>query len=115
MLYIKIYPSDRETQCNTSYHKIGVSGAPRPLKRGFGAGGGGRGVKYEFINFEDFLVCYISKLIPVIGKFIATHLSIRLVCQGPLKPLERDLRAPGGPMNCDLSSLKVSWHVTYQY
>ena len=53
-------------------------------------------LKCEFVKFEGLLTCYISKLIPVIGKFIATHLSIRLVCQGPPRPLERDLRAPGG-------------------
>ena len=71
-------------------------------------------LKCEFVKFESLLTFYISKLIPVIGKFIATHLSIRLVCQGPPRPLERDLRAPRGPMNCDLSSLKVTWHVIYQ-
>ena len=71
-------------------------------------------LKCEFVKFEGLLTCYTSKLIPVIGKFIATHLSIRLVCQGPPRPLERDLRAPGEPMNCDLSSLKVCWHVIYQ-
>ena len=100
MLYIKINPSDRETHCNTSYHKIGVSGAPRPLKRGFRARGGG-GVKCEFIKFEDLLACYISKSIPVIGKLIATHLVKRLVCQGPTRPLQRGLRTPRGPLKCE--------------
>ena len=33
MLCIKMDPSDKETLCNTSYHKIGVSGATKPLKR----------------------------------------------------------------------------------
>ena len=97
MLYIKINPSDRETHCNTSYHSIGVSGVPRSLKRGFRAWGGGLrawggGLKCEFINFEDLLLCYISKSITVIGKLIATHLIIRLVCQGPPRPI----RGPGG-------------------
>ena len=37
---------------------------------------------------------YISKLIPVIGKLIETHLIIRLLCQGHPRPLKRGLRAP---------------------
>ena len=75
MLYIKIDPSDR---------------TPRPLKRGLRDPGGL--LKYEFVKVGGLLVCYISKLILVIGKLIATHLIIRLVCQGPPRPI----RGPGG-------------------
>ena len=83
MLYIKIDPSDTEihweTHCNSSYNKINVSGAPQVLEKGpWGV---------NFVKFEGLLACYISKLIPMIGKLIATHLTIRLVCQGPPRPL----------------------------
>ena len=94
MLYIKIDPSNRESNCNTSYHKIGMLKAPRPLKRGLRAAGGP--LKCEFVKFEGLLACCISKSIPVIGKLIATHLIIRLVYQRPPRPLKRCLRAPGG-------------------
>ena len=71
-------------------------GSPGPLKGALGPGAGGLGpgggLKCEFINFEDLLLCYISKSITVIGKLIATHLIIRLVCQGPPRPI----RGPGG-------------------
>ena len=95
MLYIKIDPSDRETHCNTSCHKIGMSDPPhRPLKRGLRAAGGP--LKCEFVKFEGLLACYISKSIPVIGKLIATHLIIRLVYHRPPRPLRRCLGPPGG-------------------
>ena len=55
MLYIKIDPSNRESNCNTSYHKIGMLGAPRPLKRGLTA------PEMGIVKFEGLLACYISK------------------------------------------------------
>ena len=67
---------------------------PMPLKRGLRAPGGP--LNYEFVKFEDLLACYISKLIPVIEKLIATHLFVSLVCQGPHRPLKRGLRALEG-------------------
>ena len=104
MLYIKIDPSDRETHCNTSYHKIDVSGAHRPLKRGLRPHGGP--LKCEFVKFDGLLACYTSKSIPVIDKLIATHFIIRLMCQGRPRPLKRGLSAPGSPWNVNLSSLR---------
>ena len=38
-------------------------------------------LKCEFVKFEGF---YISKSIPMIGKLIGAHLTMRLACQGPL-------------------------------
>ena len=96
MLYIKIDPCDRETHCNTSYHTIGISGSPQAPLRDLRAPGGA--LKSEFDKFEGLLTCYISKLIPVIGKLIATHLIIRLMCQGLPRPLKGGHRAPGGPL-----------------
>ena len=95
MLYIKIDPSDRETHCNTSYHKIDVSGAHRPLKRGLRPHGGP--LKCEFVKFDGLLACYTSKLIPVIEKLIATHFIIRLMCQGRPRPLKGALVPQGAP------------------
>ena len=77
----------------------------RPLKRCLRAPGGP--LKCEFIKFEDLLACYISEPIPVIGKLIAIHLIIRLVCQGPPGTL-------GGPEKVNLTSLKDCWHVIYK-
>ena len=106
MLYIKINPSDRETHCNISYHKIGMLGAPRPLKRGLTAPEMGICQVWRTVG-----LLYIK--IPEIGKLIATHLIIRFLCQGPPRPFKRSLRAPGGPWNVNLSSLKDCWHVIY--
>ena len=72
---------------------------PMPLKRGLRAPGGP--LNYEFVKFEDLLACYISKLSPLIGKLIATHLIIRLMCQGLPRPLKGGHRAPGGPLKCE--------------
>ena len=57
-------------------------------------------LKSEFVQFEGLLAFYISKLIPMLRKLLATHLIIILVCQGPPRPLKRGLRAPGGPLKC---------------
>ena len=70
-------------------------GLPRPLKGGHRAPGGP--LKFEFVKFEGLLACYISKLIPVIGKLIATHLIIQLVCQGSPGPLKGALGPWGVP------------------
>ena len=72
---------------------------PMPLKRGLRAPGGP--LNYEFVKFEDLLACYISKSIPVIGKLIATHLIIRLMCQGLPRPIKGGHRAPGRPLKCE--------------
>ena len=55
-------------------------------------------LKCKIFKLGDFLACYISKLIPQMEKIIATHLIIRLVCQGPPRPLKRGLKAPGGTL-----------------
>ena len=57
------------------------------------------------IKFEGLLACYISKSITVIGKLIATHLIVRLVCQGPPCTYKGALGRLGGPWNVNLSSL----------
>ena len=66
-------------------------GPTRPLQRGLRTPRGP--LKCEFVKFADLLACYISKSITLIGKLIATHLIIRLVCQGPPRPP----RGSGGP------------------
>ena len=90
----KLIPMIRKLLATHLIIRLVCQGPPRPLKRGLRAPGGP--LKCEFINFKDFLVCYISKSIPVIGKLIATHLIIKLVCQGPARPHKRGLRALGG-------------------
>ena len=54
ILHIKIDPSDRETHCNTSYHKIGMSSPPiGPLKGALGPLGGPWNV-----NLSSLKVCW---------------------------------------------------------
>ena len=81
--------------------RLVCQGPPRHLKRSLRAPEGP--LKCEFVKFEGLLACYISKLIPVIGKLIATHLIIRLMCQGPHRPLKRGLRPHGGPLKCEFA------------
>ena len=98
LLYIKI-PEIGKLIATHLIIRLVCQGYPRPLKRGLRAPGGL--LKCEFVKFEGLLACYISKLIPVIGKLIATHLVKRLVCQGPTRPLQRGLRTPRGPLKCE--------------
>ena len=51
----------------------------------------GRPLNSKFVHFEGLLACYISKLIPLMGKLIETHFIMSLVCQGPPSPLQRSL------------------------
>ena len=80
--------------------RLVCQGPPRHLKRSLRAPEGP--LKCEFVKFEGLLACYISKLIPVIGKLIATHLIIRLVVTGPPPdPLKGALGPLGGPLECE--------------
>ena len=65
--------------------RLVCQGPNMPLKRGLRAPWGI--LKCEFLNSEGLLACYISKLIPVVGKLNEKHLTIRLVCRGPPRPL----------------------------
>ena len=65
--------------------RLVCQGPNMPLKGGLRAPWGI--LKCEFLKSEGLLVCYISKLIPVVGKLNEKHLTIRLVCWGPPGPL----------------------------
>ena len=51
-------------------------------------------IAYDFDKLGHLLACYVLKWILVIGKLIAAHLIIRLVCQAPPpRPIKK------GPLN----------------
>ena len=103
MLYIKINPCDSDLIATHLIVRLECQGPPGPLeedlKGAFGLLGGP--LKCKYVKFEGLLACYISKSIPVTEKLIATHLIIRLVCQGPPRPLKMGLKSPGGPLKCE--------------
>ena len=86
VIYQNWFPVIEKLIATHCIRRLEGQGPTSHLKRGHRAHLGL--LKCEFLKFGGLVACYISKFVLLVGKHIGKQLIIRLVCQGPPRPLK---------------------------